>query len=167
MIKLPRHHQALRGPIDMAPLIDVVLLLLIFFMLSSTFVLQPGIRVDPPRSAFGAGAPSNTPIVSVMLEAEKRDPNTGYLLPREVVIFFNDQIMTLPDLRKALQQLNRNKQSNTPVTIKADKEVPLGLLTEIMNAIMYSGMSVVIATQPPNNGNGTTPATNSPAQPQP
>lgn len=146
MIKLTRRFQPLRGPIDMAPLIGVVLLLLIFFMLSSTFVLQPGIRVDPPRSLYGTGAPSNTYIVTVMLEAERRDPTTGALLPRQPVIFFNDQILALPDLQKALQQLTK-KRTGTPLVLKADKDVPLGLLTDIMNAAMASGLSVVIATQ--------------------
>lgn len=146
MIKLPRPLQPLRGPIDMAPLMGVILLLLLFFMLGSTFVLQPGIRVDPPRSLYGTGAPSNTFIVTVMLEAERRDPTTGAMLPRQPVIFFNDQILALPDLQKALQQLNK-KRSNAPLVLKADKDVPLGLLTEIMNAAMANGLSVVIATQ--------------------
>lgn len=152
MIKLTRRFQPLRGPIDMAPLIGVVLLLLIFFMLSSTFVLQPGIRVDPPRSLYGTGAPSNTYIVTVMLEAERRDPATGALLPRQPVIFFNDQILALPDLQKALQQLNK-KRTGTPLVLKADKDVPLGLLTDIMNAAMANGLSVVIATQQADGSN--------------
>lgn len=149
MIKLARHYQPLRGPIDMAPLVNVVLLLLIFFMLSSTFVLQPGIRVDPPRSLYGPGAPSNTFIVSVMLEPEKHDPTTGALLPRQPVIFFNDQILSLPDLQKALQEVTK-KSSGAPIVLKADKEVPLGLVTDIMNAAMANGLSVVIATQQPD-----------------
>lgn len=147
MIKLTRRFQPLHGPIDMAPLIGVVLLLLVFFMLSSTFVLQPGIRVDPPRSLYGTGAPSNTFIVTVMLEAERRDPTTGAALPRQPVIFFNDQIIALTDLQKALQQLNSKKRTGTPLVLKADKDVPLGLLTDIMNAAMANGLSVVIATQ--------------------
>ncbi len=146
MIKLPRHLHPLRGPIDLAPLIGVVLLLLLFFMLGSTFVLQPGIRVDPPRSLYGTGAPSNTFIVTVMLEAERRDPATGAVQPRQPVIFFNDQVLALPELQKALQNLNK-KRSSTPLVVKADKDVPLGLLTDIMNAAMASGLSVVIATQ--------------------
>ena len=35
---------------DLTPLIDVVFLLLIFFMLSSTFILQPGIKVELPQA---------------------------------------------------------------------------------------------------------------------
>ena len=37
---------------NLLPLIDVVLLLLIFFMISSTFVVQPGIRVNLPKSTI-------------------------------------------------------------------------------------------------------------------
>src|SRR3989338_5910514 len=38
------------GTMDMTPLIDVVFQLLLFFMLSSSFILQPGIRISLPRA---------------------------------------------------------------------------------------------------------------------
>ena len=46
-MKVRTSARVLRGPLDVAPLVDVILLLLIFFLLTSSFVFQPGIVVDP------------------------------------------------------------------------------------------------------------------------
>jgi biopolymer transport protein ExbD len=131
---------------DMTPLIDVVFLLLIFFMLSSSFILQPGIRVELPRSRYGKGTTTDRLIVSVMLEPERVDAKTGLGTKRAAFIFFNDQLMTFDDLQKALGQVAK-KRSNQALVLKADKAVPMGLVVDIMNTAMASGLSVVIATQ--------------------
>ena len=66
---LTRRIQPLHGLLDLAPVVSVVLLLLCFFLLSSSFVLQPGIKVDPPRSVVGVGTPASRLIVAVTLGA--------------------------------------------------------------------------------------------------
>ena len=57
-------HEAL---VDLAPVVNVVLLLICFFLLSSSFVLQPGIKVDPPRSVIAVGTPASNLICAVAL----------------------------------------------------------------------------------------------------
>jgi len=138
----------LRGPVDTAPLANVILLLLIFFMLGSTFVLQPGIKVSLPRSPFGVGVPAQSHIVTVLLEPERRDPATGQVLPREPFLFFNDEIMRLPDLETRLERLAKGHPGQTLI-VKADRDVPNGLVVEIMNVAMAERWSVVLATQRP------------------
>ena len=145
-MKLTRRLTFLRGPVDTAPLANVILLLLIFFMLGSTFVLQPGIKVELPRSAWGTGVPAQSHIVTVLLEPERRDPATGQVLPRAPFLFFNDEIMNLPDLEARLERLGKDHPGQTLV-IKADREVPNGLIVEIMNVAMSEKWSVVLATQ--------------------
>jgi biopolymer transport protein ExbD len=144
-MKLQNRLQPMRGLMDMTPLIDVVFLLLIFFILSSSFILQPGIRVDAPRSSFGPGSPANSLILSVMLEPERRDVN-GQVLPRQPVLFFNDQIMSAEDFKKLLPQYVRGRL-NQSLILKADKEVPVGMTIDIMNICLANGMTVVLATQ--------------------
>ncbi len=148
-MKLVRRLTYLRGPIDTAPLANVILLLLIFFMLGSTFVLQPGIKVELPRSPFGVGVSAQSHIVTILLEPERRDPTTGEALPREPFLFFNDEMMKLPDLEARLQRVAHGHAGQTLV-IKADRAVPNGLLVEIMNVAMTARWSVVLATQRPD-----------------
>jgi biopolymer transport protein ExbD len=141
---LTRRLQPLRGVLDLAPVVNVVLLLLCFFLLSSSFVLQPGIKVDPPRSAVGVGTPASRLIVAVTLAPQKFDAN-GAALPRAPILYFNDQIMNLDGLRTALDQLPTSRITPSLV-IKADKDVPVDLITSIID--VAHRFPVVIATQP-------------------
>jgi len=145
-MKLTRRLTFLRGPVDTAPLANVILLLLIFFMLGSTFVLQPGIKVELPRSSWDFAVPAQSHIVTILLEPERRDPATGQALPRAPFLFLNDEIMNLPDLEARLERLGKDHPGQTLV-IKADREVPNGVIVEIMNVAMSEKWSVVLATQ--------------------
>ncbi len=143
---LNRRIQPLRGMVDLAPVVNVVLLLLCFFLLSSSFVLQPGIKVDPPSSTIGVGTPASRLIVAVTLGPQQFD-TSGAPLKRTPVLYFNDQIVTLDGLRTALDQLPSNRIAPS-VVIKADKDVPLDLITSIID--VAHRFPVVIATQPVN-----------------
>ena len=145
---LTRRIQPMRGMVDLAPVVNVVLLLLCFFLLSSSFVLQPGIKVDPPRSAIGVGTPSSRLIVAVTLAPQQFNTN-GTPLKREPVLYFNDQIVTLDGLRAALDKLPPSRVTPSLV-VKADKDVPLDLITNIID--VAHRFPVVIATQAVSGG---------------
>jgi biopolymer transport protein ExbD len=141
---LTRRLQPLRGLVDLTPVLNVVLLLLCFFLLASSFVLQPGIKVDPPRSPYGMGVPSSRLIVAVTMGPQQFDAN-GVALKRDPVLYFNDQIMTLDGLGAALDALPHGRDLPSLV-IKADKDVPVDLITNIIG--VAHRFPVVIATQP-------------------
>jgi biopolymer transport protein ExbD len=141
---LTRRLQPLRGLIDLTPAVNVILLLLCFFLLGSSFVLQSGIKVDPPRSAISVGTPASRLIVAVTLSPQQFD-DKGAPLKREPIIYFNDQIVTLDGLRVALDKLPSGLATPSLV-VKADKEVPLDLLTGVID--VAHRFPVVIATQP-------------------
>jgi biopolymer transport protein ExbD len=143
---LTRRVQPLHGVIDLVPVVTVVLLLLCFFLLSSSFVLQPGIKVDPPRSEFFEGTPSSRLIVAVAMAPPQVDAN-GNALPTHPVLFFNDQIVTMNGLRKQLDELAVG-HSTPALVLKADRNVPLDVVTEIMNAAFAHRLSIDLAIQP-------------------
>lgn len=122
-----------RGRIEAAPMVDVVFLLLIFFILSSTFVLQPGIKVDLQPSPARALSPFQGLVVTVT---------------REELLFFNEQRTTLEALQKSLHaaaQRGRNQE----LIIKADKQVPHGTVVQLMSMAIEAGIpSINIATRP-------------------
>ncbi|MEM1060528.1 MAG: biopolymer transporter ExbD [Verrucomicrobiota bacterium] len=144
VLKMPRRLPYKRGPLEMTAVLDIILLLLIFFLLNSTFVLQPGIFVDPPRSPFEAGARANAIMVTVVMRERTRP---GGATEAEPLIFYRDELQTLEEIRAALGELPGGRGSR-PVVINADQNVPLGLVTEIMEAAMLNDLSVVIGTQP-------------------
>ncbi len=146
---LRRRLEPLRGVIDLAPVVNVVLLLLCFFLLGSSFVLQPGIKVDLPRVQSADGTPSSRLIVAVSLGPQKFD-ESGVALKRDPVLYFNDQIVSIDGLRVALDQLPTGPGSPSLV-VKADKDVPLDLITQVIDVAhrdVSHRFSVVIATQP-------------------
>jgi biopolymer transport protein ExbD len=142
---LTRRLQPLHGMLDLVPVVTVVLLLLFFFLLSSSFVMQPGIKVDPPRSPFLSGTPASRLIVAVTMAPPLTDAS-GVVQPRQPVLYFNDQVVTLAGLGAALDRLQVGRDTPTLI-IDADKDVPLDVFTSIAN-VAFPRFSVLLATQP-------------------
>ncbi|MBU3912097.1 MAG: biopolymer transporter ExbD, partial [Candidatus Omnitrophica bacterium] len=59
-MRLKRHVQFEKGHLDIAPLIDCVFLLLIFFLLTSNFIFQPGIKINLPKAVTSEVVQENT-----------------------------------------------------------------------------------------------------------
>jgi biopolymer transport protein ExbD len=115
--------------IDIAPLVNVVFLLLIFIMLTGSLISQPGMKVDLPRTVTSeAVKPQN---LEVLITAD----NAAYL---------NGKAVTDTELKAAFAQLA--KRSLT-VLIKADRRAQLGRAVMIWDMARSAGVSQVnIAT---------------------
>ncbi|HEV2841350.1 MAG TPA: biopolymer transporter ExbD, partial [Chthoniobacterales bacterium] len=87
------------------PLLDVIFLLIFFLVLSSNFILQPGISVSVPLSRFTLGPQINPQIISI----------TGGAAP---AIYFRDQKVALDQLGPLLDEA---KKEGRPIIIKADR----------------------------------------------
>jgi biopolymer transport protein ExbD len=112
------------------PLINVVFLVVLFFALSSRFVLQPGLAVTLPASSFTLGPRVDAQIVSV----------TAGPVP---VIYHRDQRVSLDELR---QRLTDTKVRERSLIIKADKNTPYDLVVRITDEALKLGFSVILAT---------------------
>jgi biopolymer transport protein ExbD len=140
-MKLERRNKLLSGLIELTPFLDVILLLLIFFILSSALVAQPGIRVDLPKGLLAAGYRGNEWIITIVLEPESREKKE-----RQPLVFFNDQMISLGDLSSKLLEVNPNKENYTLI-VKCDRQVPQGILVDVMNTAMQAGWSIILATR--------------------
>ena len=127
--RLKRRTEIRKGQIDIAPLIDVVFLLLIFFMLTSNFVLQTGIRVRLPKAVTGDIVDSATLTVSVTSQD---------------LIYINYRPVQTAELTDVLHEAGRNGSS---VMLKADVGASVGKIVEIWDLCRRSGIAKVnIAT---------------------
>jgi len=99
--------------IDIAPLIDIVFQLLIFFMLTSSFIMQPGIKVDLPKA-----------VTSEVVKYE----NIEILITAENVTYLNGKVVTMQELKAFLKEAAKRNQT---VLIKADRRSSLGRVVEI------------------------------------
>lgn len=140
-MKFTTHCSFAKGPIDPAPMVDIVFLLLIFLVLSSPLVLQPGIgMVDLPASSSPAAASFQGLVVTVT---------------RENLLFFNNQPTSLEALRKALHSAAAQSR-NQELIVKADRQVPHGTVIQVMSIALEAGISAVnLATRPEMAGQPT------------
>lgn len=116
------------------PLLDVIFLLIFFLVLSSNFILQPGISVSVPLSRFTLGPQINPQIISI----------TGGAAP---AIYFRDQKVALDQLGPLLDEA---KKEGRPIIIKADRLTPYALVVEVTNLSLEHGItSVALATTLP------------------
>jgi biopolymer transport protein ExbD len=144
---LARRLQPLRGLVDLVPVVTVVLLLLLFFLLSSSFVLQSGVKVNPPRSAYSVGTPLSRLIVAVTLPPPQVDAS-GAVLKRDPTLYFDDEIVTMDGLRAALDRLPASRTAPSLI-IKADKDVSLDVIMNIVDIAAAHHLAAVIGTQSP------------------
>jgi biopolymer transport protein ExbD len=118
--------------IFLIPLLDICFLLLLLFLVSSTFLLHPGISVNLPFSKFTLGPQKNPTIVSI----------TPGPYP---LIYYRDQQTKLEDLAHRLEEDHSPDRS---IIIQADRLTPQGSVVEVMNLCLENGFSVVLATSP-------------------
>lgn len=120
--------------VEPAAMVDLVLLVLIFFVYSSSFVTRPGIRLTLPEAGQAEGLPLNAMVVT---------------LTRQGVVFFNDRRTTLEALPQALEQM-RFEQPDLPLIIEADEQVAYGDITRVHQAAVRAGIrEVASATRNP------------------
>lgn len=126
-----RHMELEHGlkPIDIAPLINIVFLLLIFFTLTPSFVMQPGIKVDLPRA-----------VTSEVVKYE----NVEVVISSENVIYINSKVLSLQELKTLLKQTAKVRGS---ILIKADRRASLGRIVEVWDMCRDLGIiQINIAT---------------------
>ena len=133
-MKLTRTKEYNFGWLVVFPLIDTVFLLIFFLLLSSNFMIQPGISLSLPLSRFTLGPQLNQQIISI----------TGGAPP---AIYFRDQKITLEQLGPLLDAA---KRENRAIIIKADRFTPYETVVAVTNAALEHGISsVALATTPP------------------
>ena len=121
------------GRIDLIPLIDVILLLLIFYILSYRFVFQSGINVDLPQAVTPDAQPSSSHTV---------------ILTGAGLIFF-DGSKVGPEGLGFWLELATAKGRNPLLIIKSDRKVSYGRVVEIIGVAKKSGIQrIALATEP-------------------
>ncbi|MBT0570462.1 biopolymer transporter ExbD [Curvibacter sp. CHRR-16] len=111
--------------INMTPLIDVMLVLLVIFLVTAPLMLS-SLRLQLPRTDAVASTASN-PVLRVELDAQGR-------------LWLNQRATTLADLQQAMQAA-AGSDANTEVQLHADASVAYGRVAEVMGLANKSGLS--------------------------
>ena len=129
--------QTALAEINITPLVDVVLVLLIIFMLTAP-VLQSGIVVAVPHTRTVNQITEQRIVVTI-----DKDQN----------VFLQaggpDILITLSDLTSRLRSSARGDPAKRTIYLRADEKVPFGAFASVMDAVKRAGITnISIVTQP-------------------
>jgi len=128
-MKFKRRLKIEKGMIDLTPMVNVFFLLFIFFLFTSSFIFQPGIKVSLPKA-----------VTSEVMQLD----NVTITVTKDDKIYLEDRQITREELAPRLKILAKEKMG---LLIKADSRAPLGRIVEIWDACRSEGVSQInIAT---------------------
>ena len=117
-------------PIDIAPMIDVVFQQLIYFMLTSSFLVYPTIRIALPKAVTSRRFATSSLVIT---------------LTKEHLVYWGDEVVTLKELRDKLVAAGPKK----PVLIQSDRHAYVDRLIELWDLCRDAGYGEVhIVTLP-------------------
>tara|TARA_B100002019_G_scaffold259442_1_gene244839 strand:- start:257 stop:637 length:381 start_codon:yes stop_codon:yes gene_type:complete len=119
--------------INVSPLIDVVFILLIFFIVSATFVSVPGIEVNRPKVQTATSLQRNSIL---------------FALSNENQLFHGGQEIQLDEMGTVIQ--NSDKKRDKPVIIQVDQWADASILAKVVAQARKSRSNVSIATRKPS-----------------
>jgi biopolymer transport protein ExbD len=113
--------------IDLAPMLDFVLNLLIFFIITTSFVKEAGITVDRPEALTAEHRESGNILIAIRSNGE---------------IWMDRRQVDLREVRPIVERLHVERPDDTVVVI-GDKAAPAGILAQVMDEVKLGGIREV------------------------
>ena len=130
--------QTALAEINITPLVDVVLVLLLIFMLTAP-VLQSGVEVAVPHTRSVSQLTEQRTVVTI-----DKSQNVFLQLQNGA-----DKPINLPDLTTTLRSSAKGDPAKRTIYLRADEKVPFGAFASVMDAVKQAGITnISIVTQP-------------------
>ena len=127
--------RSLMAEINVVPLVDVVLVLLVIFMVTAP-IIQQGVQVNLPQAKAGA--------------IPGKEEQLVVAIARNGRIYLNDNPMTLPELGKKLRAISKIRRDKE-VYLRADQDVRYGIVMRTIAEIKQAGIEKLgMVTRPPS-----------------
>ena len=124
-------HEELES-VNVSPLIDVVFILLIFFIVSATFVKIPGVEINRP---------------SARTVDDLRKNSILFALATNDLIYYGGETIDLTQVKPLVEELRR--EVDVPVVIQVDQDANGAQLARIIRQASLAGAPVSVATRKP------------------
>ena len=125
--------------INIVSLIDVVLLMLIFFMLTTSFVARPGLQVKLPKAST---------------EVVKSHQRLEIVITKEGRLYLNNDLIKASELKAALEAKTKETKDQVLI-INADEMARHGMVVKVMDMAKRVGLdNMAIATSPESDDKG-------------
>lgn len=126
-----RSRNKISAAFSMSGMTDIVFLLLIFFMITSTLIHPTALKLLLPKSSHQTSA----------------KPLTTVSITRDLQFYVEDQPVDLNDLERILQEIIGNNPE-VYVSIHADKSVDIEYVVKVLNIASNNNYKVILATTP-------------------
>jgi biopolymer transport protein ExbD len=127
-----RKHNSDEADVDMTPMLDIVFIMLIFFIVTASFVKESGVDINRPDAQTAVKQDKASILVAI------NEKNEVWLQRRRI------------DVRAVRANIERLKAENPEgsVVVQADKDAKVGVTTQVIDAIRQAGVrDYVLATQ--------------------
>lgn len=129
-----RSHRQEEAQVDLTPMLDIVFIMLIFFIVTSTFVRESGIEVDKPQA---------TNIVS------QKDVGIFIAVTADNDVYIDKKMVDIERVQAALEAMLLDKPESSLV-IQADERAFSGTIIQVMDAAKGTGIEkIAIAAEKP------------------
>jgi biopolymer transport protein ExbD len=116
--------------LNMTPMLDVVFILLIFFIVTSVFIKEPGVDTLRPDA----------------LTEDDLNPSMLIAVTSDNEIWVNRRVYELTEMRGVIEQLLQENPKGRAV-IQGDEEANIGLILDVQELLMEMGVDVHISTR--------------------
>ncbi|MDX1626430.1 MAG: biopolymer transporter ExbD [Wenzhouxiangellaceae bacterium] len=137
---MPRKHAAKDEPeINITPMLDIVFIMLIFFIVTTTFVRETGVTIDKPTAITAEPRPQGNVLIGIRENDE---------------IWMNGSRIELGDVRTLVLRARAENPEGSVILI-SDKSARTGLLVDVMDQVQASGVSrMAISAEQVGSGGG-------------
>jgi biopolymer transport protein ExbD len=122
--------------IDLAPMLDFTINLLIFFIITTSFIKEAGVEVFKPEAVTAESRESGNLLIAIRENGD---------------IWMDRRQIDLRDLRTQMERLHIERPDDTVVII-ADRESKAGLVAEVMDEVRLAGITTISIAADPSGG---------------
>lgn len=117
--------------VDLVPMIDIVFQLILFFLVSTTFAMLPGISLNLPESTTSEGVSSGGITITM-----KEDGQIWYKSTQVDLESLNSELA-------AFDQVTYEERAEYPINLEADSLVTNGQIVTVFDILRQNGFSAV------------------------
>lgn len=124
-----REKRTTKSIINLTSMVDMLFLILLFFLVTSTFIEQPNIKLELPSTKYASTSKLEEKVLTISQDGK---------------LFFQNKPIERKDLIPVLKDAF-SKQDDKTLIMKADKKVPYGVIIDVMDAAKGAGLRRIVA----------------------
>lgn len=124
-----REKRVTKSIINLTPMVDMLFLILLFFLVTSSFIEQPNIKLELPSTKYASTSKIEERVLTISHDGK---------------LFFQSELVERKELIPVLKNAF-SRQDDKTLVLRADKNVPYGVIVDVMDAAKGAGLKKIVA----------------------